>query len=94
MGDESFEWDEGKAAFNAAKHGVRFEAARNVFNDPFAIENVDDREDYGEDRFILIGMASGRLLAVVYTIRGETIRIISARGAEPYEQRAYHEQNR
>jgi uncharacterized DUF497 family protein len=94
MEDGSFEWDEDKAASNAAKHGVRFEAARSVFDDPFAIEYVDDRQDYGEDRFILIGMASGRLLTVVYTMRAEAIRIISARGAEPYEQRAYHEQNR
>jgi putative transcriptional regulator len=58
MEDGSFEWDEEKAASNAAKHGVRFEAARSVFDDPFAIEYVDDRQDYGQDRFILIGMAS------------------------------------
>jgi uncharacterized DUF497 family protein len=94
MNKRGFKWDEGKAASNAAKHGVRFEAARGVFDDPFAIENVDDRQDYGEDRFHPHGMASGRLSTVVYTIRGEAIRIISARGAEPYEQRAYREQNR
>ena len=82
-----------KAASNYAKHGVRFEAAREVFKDPFATEELDDREIYGEERFILIGMADGRLLVVVYTMRGETIRIISARGAEPYERRQYHEQN-
>ncbi len=93
MNDGAFQWDDAKAARNYAKHGVRFEAARAVFNDPFAIEEVDSREDYGEERFILIGMAGGRLLAVVYTIRGETIRIITARGAEPYEHREYHEQN-
>jgi uncharacterized DUF497 family protein len=93
MYDEAFEWDDAKATRNYAKHGVRFEAARAVFDDPFAIEQVDDRENYGEDRFTLIGMASGRLLVVVYTMRGETIRMITARGAEPYEQREYHEQN-
>jgi uncharacterized DUF497 family protein len=89
-----FQWDDKKAASNYAKHGVRFEAARHVFEDPFAIELVDDRHDYGEDRFVLIGTASGRLLTVVYALRDDMIRIISARGAEPFEHRAYHEQNR
>lgn len=94
MNDDVFEWDTSKAASNYAKHGVRFEAARGVFKDPFAIEQLDDRANYGEDRFILLGMESGgRLLVVVYTMRGDRIRIISARGAEPYEQREYHEQD-
>ena len=93
MNDGSFQWDDDKAASNYAKHGVKFEAARDVFKDPFALERTDNRKDYGEERFILIGMASGRLLAVVYTMRGETVRIKSARGAEPYEQRQYHEHN-
>jgi uncharacterized protein len=92
MNNDAFEWDEAKAAKNYAKHGVTFEAARDVFKDPFAIEQIDDRKDYGEERFIIIGMVSGRLLTVVYTMRGESIRIISARGAEPYEQRQYHGQ--
>ncbi len=93
MNNEAFEWDETKAAKNYAKHGVIFEAARDVFKDPFAIEQIDDRKNYGEERYIIIGMASGRLLTVVYTMRGEIVRIISARGAEPYEQRQYHAQN-
>lgn len=93
MNNDAFEWDEAKAAKNYAKHGVTFEAARDVFKDPFAIEQIDDRKDYGEERFIIIGMVSARVLTVVYTMRGESIRIISARGAEPYEQRQYHEQN-
>ena len=94
MNDNRFQWDEEKATSNYAKHGVRFEAAQRVFDDPFAIELIDDRHDYGEDRFVLIGMASARLLTVVYALRDETIRIISARGAEPLEHRAYDEQNR
>jgi uncharacterized protein len=94
MNDDVFEWDTNKAASNYAKHGVTFEAAKGVFKDPFAIEQLDDRANYGEDRFILLGMASGnRLLVVIYTMRGDRIRIISARGAEPYEQREYHEQD-
>ncbi len=61
--------------------------------DPFSIEWFDDREPYGEDRFAIIGMVEGRLLYVAYTMRGDVIRIISARGAEPYERRRYHEEN-
>jgi uncharacterized DUF497 family protein len=59
----------------------------------FAIEQVDDRENYGEERFTIIGMVENRLLFVAYTMRGENIRIISARGAEPHERRSYHEEN-
>lgn len=91
--NNTFEWDEIKAAKNYAAHGVSFEAARGVFKDPFAIEWLDEREGYGEDRFVIIGMVEGRLLYVVYTLRGDVIRIISARGAEPYEKRQYHEEN-
>jgi len=54
MVDEEFEWDDGKAAANERKHGVTFEEARDVFRDPLAIELLDDREAYGEDRFVLI----------------------------------------
>jgi len=93
MNDDKFQWDDLKADETYAKHGVSFVAARDVFRDPFAVEQLDDRENYGEDRFTIIGMACGRLLFVAYTMRGEAIRIISARGAEPHEQREYHEQN-
>lgn len=93
MNDDAFEWDDIKAAKNYAAHGVSFEAARAVFKDPFAIEWLDDRKPYGEDRFIIIGMVEDRLLYVAYTMRGEMVRIISARGAEPYEKRKYHEDN-
>jgi len=93
MNDDAFEWDEIKAAKNYAAHGVSFEAARDAFKDPFAIEWLDKREPYGEDRFVIIGMADDRLLYVAYTMRGDVIRIISARGAEPYEKRQYHEEN-
>lgn len=86
-----FEWDAGKAAANLARHGVTFEVAQRVFDDPFAIEWMDDRENYGEPRFITLGMVDGRILFVVYTLRGDIIRIISARGAEPHEKRIYHE---
>jgi uncharacterized protein len=93
MIDDEFEWHDDKAAANYAEHKVTFEAARAVFRDPFAVEWLDERENYGEDRYAIIGMAQGRMLYVAYTMRGERTRIISARGAEPHEQRRYHEDN-
>ncbi len=93
MNENDFDWDDAKAARNEADHGVSFETAKRVFNDPFAIEWRDDREDYGENRYSIIGMVDGRVLCVAYALRNGTIRIISARGAEPYERRRYHEDN-
>lgn len=93
MIDDEFEWDDDKAAANAEKHGVTFEQARSVFRDPFAIELLDDREDYSEDRFILIGMSAAGVLVVVHSQREHRSRIISARKAEPNERRFYHDQN-
>ena len=89
-----FEWHEAKAEANLRNHGVSFELACTVFRDPFAIERVDDREDYGEERFVAIGMAEGKvLLFVAYTEREERIRIISARRALQNEQEDYFRQN-
>jgi len=93
MRDEDFEWDDAKAARNLADHGVTFEAARLAFEDAFAAVREDRRKNYSEDRFILLGMVQERLLAVAYTMRGERVRIISARTAEPRERRRYHEEN-
>lgn len=94
MMELQFEWDEAKAEANWNTHGVRFELAATVFRDPFAIERIDDREDYGEERLVLIGMAEGRvLLFVAYTEREERIRIISARRATQHEQDDYFTQN-
>jgi uncharacterized DUF497 family protein len=88
-----FEWDDGKAARNLATHGVSFEAARLAFEDVFGVVREDRRQNYGEDRFILLGMVQERVLAVSYTMRNGRIRIISARIAEPQERRRYHEEN-
>jgi uncharacterized DUF497 family protein len=93
MRDDKFEWDDVKAATNSADHGITFDMARVVFRDPFALDWLDESEDYGEDRFSIIGMAEGRLLYVAYTMRGERTRIISARLAEPQDRRRYHEEN-
>lgn len=67
---QEFEWHKSKAAANLRIHGVSFELAKTVFRDPFAIERLDDREDYGEERFVIVGMAEGSIvLYVAYTER-------------------------
>jgi uncharacterized protein len=93
MNDDQFEWDDAKAAQNYADHGVSFESARQVFKDPFATERLDDRENYGEERYSILGIVDGRIINVAYTLRNGNTRIISARGAEPHERRRYHEDN-
>ena len=88
-----FEWHDAKADANLCEHGVSFELATTVFKDPLRIERIDDRENYGEERFVIIGMAEGHaLLFVVYTER-ENTRIISARRVTKHEQEDYFRQN-
>jgi uncharacterized protein len=73
---------------------VSFELARTVFDDAFAIERVDDRGDYEEHRFVILGIADGQiLLFVVYTERDDRIRIISARRVTRHEQDQYFKEN-
>ena len=91
--NEPVEWDNNKAAANWQAHGVSFEQAVRAFRDPFAVERIDDREDYGEERVNLLGMCDGVILHVTYTERSERIRIISARRAERHEQDDYYRQN-
>jgi putative transcriptional regulator len=88
-----FEFDKAKAKANLRRHGMSFDLARTVFSDPFAIERLDDREEHGEERFVIIGVAEGKaLLFVAYTQREDRIRIISARRATRYEQDDYFQQ--
>lgn len=85
-----FEWDPDKAAENLANHGVSFEEAETVFEDPLGDFFFDDFAD--EDRWIRIGRsAQNNLLRVADTERGDAIRIISARKLEPHEREAYAE---
>jgi uncharacterized DUF497 family protein len=93
MEDEHFEWDDEKAAQNVRKHGVTFEMARDAFRDAFAIEWLDESQTRGERRFGMLASVESRILFVAYVMRGERIRIISVRKAEPYELRRYHEEN-
>src|SRR5262245_64510777 len=90
----SFDWDPDKARRNRKRHKVTFETARGVFDDPFALDEIDDREDYGEERSNILGTVEGRVLVITYTLKGGITRIISARPAEPHERRKYHEAKR
>jgi uncharacterized DUF497 family protein len=85
-----FEWDRTKATANYKKHGVRFEHAVFAFDDPCALVELDDSEEYGEDRFLLTGRAASGIVVVVFTERKGRIRIISAREATEYERRNYY----
>jgi uncharacterized DUF497 family protein len=93
MQGDGFEWRKEKAAANWRDHGVTFDQAVRAVRDPFAIEAIDDREAYGEERMNLIGMCEGVLLHVTYTERDERIRIISARRTEKHEQSNYFRAN-
>jgi uncharacterized DUF497 family protein len=88
----TFEWDEQKAKVNLKKHGVSFKEASTVFADPLASTIDDPLHSEEEDRFITLGESHrGRLLVVIFTERGENIRIISARLATRHERKDYEE---
>jgi uncharacterized protein len=83
------EWDPNKATSNLKKHGIRFSDAEMVLSDPNAL-SLEDEEAEGEQRFIAIGLDHlWSLLVVVYTYRGNDIRLISARPATGPERRKY-----
>jgi uncharacterized DUF497 family protein len=93
MNDDTFEWDEAKAAENWRRHGVTFRQGAEALRDPFAIEEIDDREEYGEERVNVVGMRQGVILHVTYAERRDRIRIIFARRATKDEQDDYFRQN-
>lgn len=84
----AFSWDPNKAAYNLEKHGISFEDATQAFYDPNALE-IPGKFIRGENRRILLGEYSGRVLLVVFLRQGRNIRIISAREAEPIERSKY-----
>ncbi len=87
-----FEWNEDKATVNLLKHGVSFEEARLVFDDPFFVDFYDPDHSDDEERYIIIGESRlNRLLVVSYTERRSKIRLISAREATRKEKEAYEE---
>jgi len=78
----NFEWDPQKAAKNLAKHGVSFREPESVFGDPLGRITTDPRHSRDEERYVLLGVSHRqRLLAVMFTDRGDAIRLISARDA-------------
>ncbi|MGB7213408.1 MAG: BrnT family toxin [Gemmatimonadales bacterium] len=83
-----FEWDEWKREINLTKHGVDFVRAARCLIGP-VIYRRDTRDGYGEARFVAIGRLEGLMVAVVFTPRGDTLRLISARKANRREQAAY-----
>ncbi|MFM5889319.1 MAG: BrnT family toxin [Dolichospermum sp.] len=87
-----FEWHEEKAQENLKKHGISFEEAKTVFNDPLSITIADSQHSDDEERYIDIGLSSkGQLLIVVYTERQSNIRIISSRKATNAERKIYEQ---
>ena len=88
-----FEWNIAKSDENLKKHGVSFTQAELAFEDFYAIEEFDDEHSTAEElRFKMLAMADTKILVVVYTMRGESFRIISAREAENYERELYEGQ--
>ncbi len=83
-----FEWDENKREQNWLKHGIDFAEAALIFENPI-LEKEDNRFDYGEKRFIAYGHFEEEYSVVVYTIRGNKVRIISAWIAGEDEKRKY-----
>jgi Uncharacterized protein conserved in bacteria len=87
-----FEWNPDKATGNLEKHGVSFQEAVTVFNDPLSVTFPDPNHSIGESRYIIIGISRfGQLLIVAHTDRLERVRIISARKATRQEQRFYEQ---
>ena len=86
----TFEWDERKRRTNAARHGLDFMDAKEMFRGPM-LTALDIRDTYGEDRWTGIGMCQGRVVVVAFTERdeGRIIRIISLRKALSNEREAY-----
>jgi len=82
-----FEWDEKKRRSNLEKHGVDFIDAVDVFHDLSRIEGESTRD--GETRYQTIGLVNEVIILVVYTYRGNVIRVISARRASKHEREAY-----
>ena len=87
-----FEWDDRKARTNQAKHAVSFGEAATVFADARSLTIPDPAHSKVEDRFIILGRSHrSRLLVVVYTERGDKVRLISARRASRNEREQYEE---
>ncbi|MBU6476709.1 MAG: BrnT family toxin [Xanthomonadaceae bacterium] len=87
-----FEWNRAKAAANRRKHGVTFEEAATIFDDPLALTFADPDHAFGEEHWLTFGISNQqRLLTVAHTERHDRLRIISAREATRHEHKIYEE---
>ena len=84
-----YEWDDDKAKINKIKHGISFKYAVRVFDDENRLTAADDEHSWEEERWQVLGKVDG-IIFVVYTERGESTRIISARKATGYEEAEYY----
>ena len=85
-----FEWDESKRRANTRKHGIDFLEAALIFEGEI-LEAIDDRDNYGEERLVALGLSGMSVLRVTYTVRGSKIRLISAQKASKHDQKRYFE---
>ena len=89
-----FLWDPRKAAANERKHGVGFQEATTVFDDPLSVTILDPDHSLEEQRFLILGLSNQRrLLVVAHSENGESTRIISARRANRRERHTYEEES-
>ena len=86
-----FAWDENKRQENLRKHGVDFADVEFIFAD-YTVTTEDDREAYGEQRLVSLGLLHGIVVSVVFTERNGKVRIISIRKATNHEKRFYFSQ--
>ena len=88
--DLEFEWDEPKRRRNIRIHGVDFLEARKIFRGPIIAE-IDDREDYGEERYRAIGDSGRMILVVIFTKQEDALRLISAWKASRNEEKLWYQ---
>ena len=86
-----FEWDEGKRQHNLRKHGIDFFDAQKIWSGT-VLEYSSDQMHHDEDRYLAIGEFDGDCITVIFTWRGSTRRLISARKARHYEQKDYQDE--
>jgi uncharacterized DUF497 family protein len=84
-----FEWDAAKAESNERKHGISFEVAAGVFADSERLERLDSDSSEDEERWAVTGLIDGTEVYVVYVLRGDVVRLISARRANRHEREEY-----
>ncbi len=82
------EWDKQKNQQNILKHGIDFYDAAELFKRPM-LREIDNRKEYGEERWIGIGLLQEAVVVTIYTLRSDVIRIISVRRASYYEREIY-----